>query len=206
MLEIIGAYIVHFISATGYFGIFILMTLESALVPIPSEVTMPFSGSLVNLGQFNFWFVVLAGTLGNLVGSLLAYFLGAWGQEAVVRKVIIKYGKYLLISEHEYDTGERWFRNHGQAIVFISRVMPIIRTYISLPAGVAKMKLTNFVILTTAGSFIWSFILTNIGVMLGKNWDVIGGYFHKFDIVIAVVLVIITLWYVRRKLQHLHKI
>lgn len=205
MLEIIGSYIVHFISATGYFGIFILMTFESALVPIPSEVTMPFSGSLVAVGQFSFWLVVLAGTIGNLVGSLLAYFLGAWGQEAVVRKVIIKYGKYLLITEHEYDRSERWFRNHGEAIVFFSRVLPIVRTYISLPAGVAKMPLTKFVLLTTAGSFIWSFVLTNIGVMLGNNWETIGGYFHKFDVVIVIGLVILAAWYIRRKVKHLKK-
>ena len=205
MLEIIGSYIIHFISATGYFGIFILMTLESALVPIPSEVTMPFSGSLVNLGQFNFWFVVTAGTFGNLLGSLLAYALGWWGQEAVVRKAIRKFGKYLLVSEHEYDIGERWFRNHGQAIVFISRILPIIRTYISLPAGVAKMNLTKFIVLTTLGSLIWSFILTNIGLVLGKNWNIVGGYFHKFDLVIAGFLVILVIWYVRRKLRHFKK-
>lgn len=206
MLEIIGSYIINFISATGYFGIFLLMTLESALVPVPSEVTMPFSGSLVNLGQFNFWFVVLAGTLGNLFGSLLAFALGWWGQEAVVRKIIVKYGKYMLITENEYDKGERWFRNHGEPIVFISRILPIVRTYISLPAGVAKMGITKFIILTTVGSFIWSFLLTNVGVMLGKNWETIGGYFHKFDVVIMAGLIVIALWYLRRKLRHLHRI
>lgn len=205
MLEIIGSWIIHFISTLGYFGIFILMTLESALIPIPSEVTMPFSGSLAAVGRFNFWLVVAAGTLGNLVGSMLAYFLGVWGQETVVRKVIVKYGKYFLISEHEYDHSERWFRKHGEIIVFVSRVLPIIRTFISLPAGVAKMNLTKFILYTTVGSLIWSYILTNIGVMLGNNWKSLEVYFRKLDLVIVVFLFGAIFFYVRRKLKHFHR-
>lgn len=205
MLEIIGSGIIHFISTLGYFGIFILMTLESALIPIPSEVTMPFSGSLAAAGRFNFWLIVAAGTLGNLVGSILAYFLGAWGQEAVVRKVIVKYGKYFLISEHEYDHSERWFRKHGEMIVFVSRVLPIVRTFISLPAGVAKMNLTKFILYTTVGSLIWSYLLTNIGVMLGNNWQSLEVYFRKFDLVIVVFLLGAIFFYVRRKLKHFRR-
>ena len=106
---------------------------------------MPFAGSLVAAGMFNFWLVVLAGTIGNLVGSLMAYYLGVWGEEGVVRQVIVKYGKYVLLSEHEYDQSERWFRKHGEIIVFISRILPVLRTFISLPAGVAKMKLKKFI-------------------------------------------------------------
>ena len=156
MVELVGSWIIHFIGALGYFGVFILMTMESACIPIPSEVTMPFSGSLIASGQFNFWFLVIVGTLGNLTGSLLSYWLGAWGQEAVVRKVIIKYGKYLLICEHEYDRSERWFRNHGELMVFASRILPVLRTFISLPAGVAKMKLKKFIAYTVVGCFIWT--------------------------------------------------
>jgi len=205
MIEVIGSWIIHFISTLGYFGVFILMTLESALIPIPSEVTMPFSGSLIAAGRFDFWILVIIGTLGNLVGSLLAYWLGSWGQEAVVRKVIVKYGKYLLISEHEYDRSERWFRNHGEMFVFISRVLPVVRTFISLPAGVAKMNLTRFIIYTTVGSFIWSFILTNIGVTLGANWKSLEGYFRKFDVVIVTAGVLIVVWYVWHKLKHVRR-
>ncbi len=185
MLEIIGSAIIHFIQSLGYFGIFLLMTLESALIPIPSEITMPFSGSLVVLGTFNFWVVVLLGTIGNLVGSLLAYWLGWWGQEAVVRKIVVKYGKYLLISEHEYDQSEQWFRKHGEIIVFFSRILPIMRTFISLPAGVAKMQLVRFIVYTTVGSFIWSYFLTLIGVVLGSNWGSLEVYFHKFYLFIV---------------------
>jgi len=181
------------------------MTLESALIPIPSEVTMPFSGSLVALGTFNFWLVVLFGTLGNLFGSLLAYWLGWWGEAAVVRSLITKYGKYLLISEHEYDTSERWFASHGELIVLASRVLPVLRTFISLPAGVAKMNLKKFIAYTVIGCFVWSIVLTQIGVMLGKNWPTLQVYFHKFDAVIVVVCVAVVAWYVWHKLKHFKK-
>lgn len=206
MIEIIGSWIIHFISTFGYFGVFILMTLESACIPIPSEVTMPFSGSLIASGLFNFWILVIIGTLGNLVGSLLAYWLGAWGQEAVVRKVIVKYGKYVLVSEHEYDRSERWFRNHGELMVFASRILPVVRTFISLPAGVAKMNLPRFIIYTTVGSAIWSYILTKIGVTLGTNWKSLEGIFRKFDVVIVSAGVVIVAWYVWHKLKHVRRI
>jgi membrane protein DedA with SNARE-associated domain len=205
MIEVIGSWIIHFISSLGYAGVFILMTLESACIPIPSEVTMPFSGSLIASGQFTLWILVLVGTFGNLVGSLLAYWLGAWGQEAVVRKVIVKYGKYLLISEDEYDRSERWFRNHGELMVFASRILPIVRTFISLPAGVAKMNLARFILYTTVGSFIWSLILTKIGVTLGANWQSLEVYFRKFDVVIAVACAAAVIWYISRKLKHVRR-
>lgn len=201
MVELIGSWIIHFISQLGYSGIFLLMTLESALIPIPSEVTMPFSGSLAALGRFNFWIVILVGALGNLVGSLLAYWLGWWGQEAVVRKIIVKYGKYVFLTEHEYDRSERWFRAHGELIVFASRVLPVVRTFISLPAGVAKMNLPRFILYTTVGSLIWSYVLTSIGVVLGNNWKSLEVYFRRFDIFILIVLVGGALWYFRRKLR-----
>ena len=205
MIELIGSWIIHFISTLGYFGVFILMTLESACIPIPSEVTMPFSGSLIATGRFDFWILVVIGTLGNLVGSLLAYWLGAWGQEAVVRKIIVKYGKYVLISEHEYDQSERWFRKHGELIVFASRILPVLRTFISLPAGVAKMNLSRFVTYTVVGCFIWSIILTQIGVILGNNWKSLEGYFRKFDVVIVVACVLLVIWYVWHKLKHVRR-
>lgn len=202
MIELIGGWIVHLIATFGYFGIFLLMTLESALIPIPSEVTMPFAGSLVAVGTFNFWLVVFVGTIGNLVGSLLAYWLGWWGQEAVVRKIIVIYGKYFLISEHEYDRSERWFRNHGELIVLLSRVLPVLRTFISLPAGIAKMKLSKFVSYTVTGCFVWSLLLTQIGVVLGNNWKSLEGYFRRFDVVIVVICIAAVVWYVWHKLKH----
>ena len=205
MVELIGGWIVHFIATLGYFGVFLLMTLESALIPIPSEVTMPFAGSLVALGTFNFWLVVIVGTLGNLFGSLLAYWLGWWGEEAFVRKLITKYGKYLLISESEYDRSESWFRNHGELVVLLSRVLPVLRTFISLPAGVARMKWKKFVAYTIVGCFIWSVVLTQIGVVLGNNWKSLEVYFRKFDFLIVAAGAIVVIWYVWHKLKHFRK-
>jgi len=188
MLEVIAGYIINIISSTGYPGIFILMAIESALIPLPSEVTMPFSGSLVALGRFNLILVAITGALGNLVGSLLAYALGFWGQENVVRRVIRKYGKYLLISEKEFEQAESWFRKYGEIIVFSSRLVPVVRTFISLPAGIAKMNLKKFVVYTLIGSFLWSLILAWIGMKLGQNWKILEVYFRKFDSLIAVFL------------------
>lgn len=201
MLELLASWIINFISTSGYIGVFFLMLIESALIPMPSEVTMPFSGFLVTQGKFNFWLIVFAGTLGNLLGSIAAYALGFWGEDHVVRLLIRKYGKYILISEHEYERSERWFRKYGELIVFTSRLLPAVRTYISLPAGIAKMNLTKFVLYTTLGSFIWSLILAYIGVILGSRWTSLSFLFHAFDAIIVIAAVIMLGWYIRRKIK-----
>lgn len=206
MLEVLGSWIINFISAAGYFGVFLLMTLESALIPIPSEVTMPFAGSLVPLGKFNFWLVVLAGTIGNLAGSLMAYALGYWGGENVVRVVIRRYGKYVLVSEEDFDKSTKMFEKYGQLIVFLSRLLPVIRTFISLPAGIAKMNLTKFIVYSTIGAAIWSVFLTYIGVALGKNWHSLEGYFRKFEFLIVGFFLLGGFLYLYHKLKKLGKI
>lgn len=202
-MEFIITWITDFISRIGYAGIFILMLLESACIPIPSEVTMPFGGFLVNEGRFNFWWVVLSGTLGNLVGSWLAYFFGWWGQEPVVRASVRRWGKYLLISEGELDRAEAWFRRFGDPIVFFSRLLPVIRTFISVPAGIAKMNFFKFTIYTFLGSFLWSYLLTWIGLTLGENWGELEKYFRQFELIIAALLFIAAFWYALHKIRKL---
>lgn len=197
--------IIQTISTTGYAGIFILMALESALIPIPSEVTMPFSGYLVTTGRFSFWLVIFIGALANLIGSIAAYLLGYWGQEHVVRKLIKNYGKYLLISEHEFNRSEKWFRQHGEKIVFFSRILPVVRTFISLPAGIAEMNFFRFCYLTFFGSLIWSIFLTYIGFVLGKNWQSIEVYYRKFEIIIFILvftLICYYIWHKYKKIRH----
>lgn len=201
MLELIGGYIIAVIENTGYFGIFLLMALESALIPIPSEITMPFAGFLAAQGKLSIIAVVLAGAIGNLAGSLAAYWLGFWGQEAVVRKLIRRFGKYILVTEEEYDKGERWFKKHGDSIAFFSRLLPAVRTFISLPLGVAKVDLGRFLFYTFTGSLIWSAFLTYIGVILQDNWVNIEHYFRQFEIVLAVLGVLLVLFYVNHKLK-----
>ena len=189
------------IQSTGYLGVFLFMAAESALIPIPSEIIMPFSGLLVYQGKFSFWLVVTTGALGNLVGSLAAYWLGYWGQDHLVRKLIQKWGKWLLISLDDYEMATKWFQRFGSPIVLVSRVLPVVRTFISLPAGIIRFPLLRFCILTFVGSFLWSTILTLIGLKLRENWHLIGPYFRQFDIVIVVGFIILAAVYIYRKLR-----
>lgn len=201
MLEQIAGLIIQLIHSTGYLGIFILMGLESALIPIPSEVTMPFAGYLVQQNVLNIWLVIIVGTLANLAGSLLAYWIGYELEETVLLSLIKKYGKFVLIDEHEYHRAKKWFDKYGDKIVFVSRLLPGIRTVISLPAGMFGMNLKKFIIYTTVGCLIWSALLTYIGFVLGANWNSLEGYYRKFEIVIVVGLILAVLWYVDHKLK-----
>lgn len=200
MIEILSNWIIQLIGATGYVGVFVLMTLESALIPIPSEATMPFAGSLIHSGVFDFWLLVAVGTLANLFGSLLAYGLGYLGEPAVLN-FIRKYGKYVLIREKEYHHAVSLFDKHGDWIVLVSRVLPAIRTYISLPAGIARMNLKKFVIYTTIGSFIWSIVLAYLGLILGNNWHVLSKYFHILDFVVIGAVILGILYFIYRKVR-----
>lgn len=189
------------ISSYGLWAVFVLMTAESALIPIPSEITMPFAGFLAGRGVFSFWTVIFVGALGNLVGSLLAYWLGYYKGEEWVRFAVKKWGKWLLIKESEFDKSLKWFAKYGQGVTFGSRLLPIVRTFISLPAGIAKMNITLFSILTFIGSFIWSWFLAWLGLKLGQNWLSIEPYFRKFQFVIIGIFVALTTLYIYKHLK-----
>jgi len=189
------------ISRLGYAGIVLLMAIESACIPLPSEIIMPFSGYLVYTGRFNLWLVGVAGAFGCVVGSLAAYWAGMHGG----RPLIEKYGRYLLISRHDLDLADRWFDRFGEIIVFASRLLPVIRTFIAFPAGVARMNLKKFVIYTFAGSLPWCIGLAYVGQRLGKEWDTnptLKTLFHRFDFVIGIVIVLAAAWWIRRHLKH----
>ena len=204
MLELFSGYIIHLISATGYAGIFLLMAIESALIPVPSEITMTFAGYLVYQGELNFFLVVLAGAIGNLIGSLAIYWLGYYLEETVIITWIEKYGKYVLISKHEYLTSVAWIKKYGSGVAFFSRLLPGIRTFISLPAGLAEMNLFKFCIYTFIGSFIWSALLTYIGVYFGKEWNSLHPLFTKFEVGIVIVMILGVLWYLNHKLHFIN--
>lgn len=191
----------NFITQFGLLAVFSLMTLESALIPIPSEVTMAFAGFLSGLGIINFWMAILVGALGNLAGSLLAYFVGLKLGENNVRLLIKKYGKYLLIHEKDFDLSLSWFKKYGQAVAFTSRLLPVLRTFISLPAGIAEMNLPVFSALTFVGSFIWSAFLAYLGLKLGQNWQIIDPYFKKFQFLIIGAILLGGVYYVYRHLK-----
>jgi membrane protein DedA with SNARE-associated domain len=201
IITLLAGFIIGTISRLGYGGIVLLMAIESACIPLPSEIIMPFSGYLVSTGEMKLWLVGLAGAVGCVLGSIVAYYAGAWGG----RPVIEKYGKYILISHHDLDLADRWFQRHGDITIFVGRLLPVIRTFIAFPAGVARMNLWRFNLYTFVGSYIWSVGLAWIGMKLGQHWNTLGVYFHRFDAAIGVILVIAIVWYVWRHLQHMKR-
>lgn len=186
----------YLIESYGLFAVFILMTAESALIPIPSEIIMPFAGFMAGRGFLDFWTVVFVAAFANLTGSLLAYWLGFTKGESWLRTVIRKKGKWLLIRESEFDRAIKWFHSKGQWVSFGSRMLPVVRTFISLPAGIAKMNLFLFSLLTFTGSLIWSGILAYLGLKMGQNWMAIEPYFQKFQLLIGVFIVAGVTFYV----------
>lgn len=201
MLESISHWIIIVISSLGYPGIFLMMVIESALVPLPSEIIMPFSGFLVSTGRFNLHLVALTGAFGNLVGSLIAYGIGYWGHERLVRRFIRRWGKWILISEDELDESEKLLHKYKDFVVLGSRVVPGIRTVISLPCGFAKLPLMRFAVMTFIGSLVWCYFLAWIGVVLGENWDTLGPIFHQVDALIILGVLVIVGLYVYYKLS-----
>lgn len=187
ILEAAGHWVMSLISKTGYLGIFIAMAIESCLIPLPSEVTMPFAGALAASGELNLFLASLAGAVGNLVGSWGAYWLGMRFPESVIIRFLEKWGKFLLLSPHEYEKAKMWLNKYGNSVSFFSRLLPGVRTVISLPAGVARINFMQFSTYTFLGSLLWSFLLAFVGYKLGENWEQLGPYFKKFDLVIILL-------------------
>ena len=177
------------------------MAIESACIPLPSEIIMPLAGwFLVDARGLGVEWLLLAafcGALGNLIGSLAAYAVGAWGG----RPLLLRYGRYLLITRHEVEQADRWFARYGDRAVFISRMLPVIRTFISLPAGIARMNIWRFSILTFVGSFPWSLGLAWAGFLLGENWERIREWMRPADIPILIVLAALVAWYIYRRVR-----
>lgn len=194
LLEAFASLIISIIEQTGYAGIAFLMALESANIPIPSEITMPFAGYLVFTGSFSFFWVVFWGTMGNVVGSLISYAVGYWGG----RPFLNRFGRYLLIKPHDLQTAERFFHRYGAFAVFLGRLLPIVRTFISFPAGIARMNIWKFIAYTTLGCIPWSILLAYAGVVAGEHWDFLGAYFRKFDWLVAFLLLFGAVWWIRR--------
>ena len=189
----------------GLVAVFVLMLLESACIPVPSEVTMLFGGALANAGfvaslgaegrHLNFVAVGLAGTFGNLVGSWVAWAVGWRGG----RPLIERWGRYVFLRQHELDRAEVWFDRHGEAAVFVSRLLPVVRTFISLPAGVAKMPFVKFTVYTFLGCLPWTFALTWAGFLLGENWETFLKYGEPVSIAIGVILLAVFVWWLVKR-------
>jgi len=194
MLAAITNWIIHIISSLGYPGVGLLMGIQSAAIPLPSEVIIPFAGFLAQQGRFSILGLAFAGGLGSMVGSWVTYFLGFYGG----RPLVLRYGRYILISEQDLNLTERFFQKFGVTSILIGQVLPIVRTFISIPAGLAKLPFFRFSISVFIGSFIWSYVLAEIGSKLGEHWSVLQVYFHKFDIVIVgLIVVLVGVWIYR---------
>ena len=190
MLEAILAPLIRFVTETiGAFGVpavFVLMLLESMGILIPSEAISPFAGYLVSEGRMTLLAAVTAGVLGNLVGSWVAYFVGLWGG----RELWFRYGKYVGVRAHHLDVAEKWFDRYGEFTVFVSRCLPVVRTFIFFPAGTARMNFAKFSVYTLLGCIPWVFALTYFGYVLGENWGRIGDFPHYLDYAVAVAFLV----------------
>jgi membrane protein DedA with SNARE-associated domain len=201
VLNSLGFFIITVISASGYVGIALLMAIESACIPLPSEVIMPFSGYLVSTGRFNLILVATAGAIGCNIGSAVAYWIGSYGG----RPMIQRFGKYVLLNTNDVDRATHYFNKFGGITVFVARLLPVVRTFIALPAGIAKMPQLRFHIYTFLGSWPWCFALAYVGVRLGQAWQTdprLKHLMHRFDGVILGVLVIGFVWFVWTHWKH----
>src|SRR5713101_6321453 len=192
ILAVLSAKIIAVISSAGYLGIVLLMAIESACIPLPSEVIMPFSGYLVSQGRFSLLWVATAGAIGCNLGSELAYIVGYFGG----RPLVMKFGRLIWLSEHEIDWANNFFERYGGITVFIARLLPVVRTFIALPAGIARMPKLRFHIYTFLGSWPWCLALAWLGLKLGENWRGLGKYFHQLDLVIGIALAAGIIWFV----------
>ncbi len=201
IISALSVFIIAVISKAGYGGILLLMAIESACIPLPSEVIMPFSGYLVHTGRFNLFWVATVGALGCNLGSLIAYYIGYYGG----RPLVERYGSYIFLSHKELDWTDHFFARYGDGTVFASRLLPVVRTFIALPAGIARMPQWRFHVYTFLGSWPWCLALAYVGMRLGEKWDTdprLKMWFHRFDAVIALVLLTGIVWFVWSHWRH----
>lgn len=192
--ELLSDHITQFISSVGYIGIFILMTLESSSIPIPSEIVMPFAGYLAYQGIFNIFLIGIIGAAGCTTGSIISYQVGRYGG----RPFIEKYGKYLLINKDHIKMAEKWFNKYGDKAVLFSRILPVVRTFISLPAGIGRYDIKKLITFSFIGSLPWCFALAYVGFYLGPYWKKIIIFFNGLDIIIIITIILLFLYYLKR--------
>ncbi|MBS3107428.1 DedA family protein [Candidatus Woesearchaeota archaeon] len=198
ILSHVGVFCIQVISYLGYFGVFVLMTMESMIFPIPSELVMPFAGFLAATGEMNLYLVIVFSSLGSIFGSWLSYCLGRYGGN----RFILKYGKYFFLDETDLMKTEKWFKEKGEKTVLISRFIPVVRHLISIPAGIGKMDLKKFFLYTLIGATAWNAFLAYLGFLLGKNWALVRAYSEYFSIIIVALLLIAGSYFIYRHIKH----
>ena len=201
MLEILTGFIIHLIQSSGYVGIIVLMILNAAAIPIPSEVTLPFAGFLASQTNLSIYFVIFAGIIGDLIGSIIGYGIGFFLEENLLVSLIKKYGKFILITEHDYIKATNWIKKYGTPVVFLGKMTPGIKSFISVAAGITEIKFSKFVIASILSSLIYVSIVSYIGFYLGTKWTTLGMYFRRFELLIIVLLVVALVFYINYKLK-----
>lgn len=189
MLQSVADWIINLVNDLGYLGIFIAMTIESASIPLPSEIIMGISGYLVYKGEMNLFLAGLAGAFGNITGSTIMYIVGLKGGRPVVKR----YGKYLHFNEEKFNKVEKWFGKWGDKIIFISQLLPGVRTFVSLPGGILKVSYPKFILYTFTGAFIWCTLLAYISKLLGPEWEKLGDYIKELEIALLIVFLLFGL-------------
>ena len=194
-LNAIKVWVEQIISSMGYVGLYLVMFLENVFPPIPSEVVLPLAGSLTLTGRFSIFWITIIGMLGSLTGAFLFYGLGKWLGESRVRTIIEKYGRYALLSTNDLDRSLEWFDKYDDWVIFFSRMVPIVRSLISIPAGIANMKITKFSFYTILGTALWSFLLAIGGRLLGEQWPLIAEFINTYQNIVLVVAAAAVLFF-----------
>lgn len=197
IISTVAIWATSIISWLGYPGLVLAMALESMIVPLPSELVMPFAGFLIAQGKFNLYLVIIFSTLGSIIGSYISYYLGYYGGN----KLVLKWGRYLLLDDDDLKLTEKWFSRRGELTILIGRFVPVVRHLISIPAGIGKMDLKKFTLYTIIGAGIWNTILIWVGLKLGENWESLRQYSEKLSVIVAILLVIAFAYFV---IRHIH--
>lgn len=190
VLSNLGDWIKNVIETLGYPGIVLVMALENVFPPIPSELVMPLAGFMANEGTFSLLGVIIAGMIGSVLGALILYYFGAWANELVIRRFLRRWGRYAFVSESDLDVSLSYFHRHGEAVIFFGRLIPLVRSLISIPAGMDRMPMGKFLFYTVLGTTIWSAILSYAGWVLKENYEAVAGYVERYQsVVIGLILI-----------------
>jgi membrane protein DedA with SNARE-associated domain len=196
LFESLFMFFTEVIKLFGYAGVFILMTLESMVAPVPSEGVMPFAGYLVSTGHFSIFGVVVWSSIGSIVGSLVSYYIGYYGGKPVV----LRFGKYLFLDKEHLSMTERFFAKYGEKTIFICRFIPVVRHFISVPAGIGKMNITKFSIYTLAGAALWNLFLAYLGVWLAERWELVHHYSKYLDYIVVLGVIVFLVYWIKKRL------
>jgi len=204
MVEILGNladFAIKLVSDLGYPGIVLAMAVENLFPPIPSEAVMPMAGYLSTTGRFNLGLTIISGVLGSLIGAVALYYIGVWAGNLAFKNFLDRYGRFFMTTSKDLEAAEKWFGKHEEKSVLICRMIPIVRSVISIPAGFIRMPIKKFMVFTTIGTIAWTTLLTIVGAVLGENWERIGPVMKQFEFVIIGAVMLLVGYYVFRKLK-----